>query len=54
MIKDTIRRLFSQEEGIETVEWAIVAVFFVVAGSLFWGQVGAAIGTGLQNVIGIF
>ncbi len=54
MIKDTIKRLYTEEEGMEMVEWAIVAVFFAVASSLVWGEVATAVGDGLQDVIGVF
>jgi len=54
MLRNAIRRVHSEGDGVELVEWAIVAVFFAVAGSLFWGDVAGAVAGVLQNVVGIF
>ena len=51
MFKDMIKRLYSEEEGMEMVEWAIVAVFFAVAGSFIWGDVATALEESLEGVI---
>jgi Flp pilus assembly pilin Flp len=50
MIKDAIKRLYSEEDGMEMVEWAIVAIFFAIVGTAAWGQVSDAITGALEGV----
>jgi Flp pilus assembly pilin Flp len=50
MIKDAIKRLYSEEEGMEMVEWAIVAIFFAIVGTAAWGQVSTSIENALTGV----
>ncbi|NNL67577.1 MAG: hypothetical protein HKP30_15110 [Myxococcales bacterium] len=38
------------ENGMEMIEWTIVATVFAVAAAAFWGQLGGAINTALQTV----
>ena len=38
------------ENGMEMIEWTIVATVFAVAAAAFWNQLGGAINTALQSV----
>ena len=49
MIKETVKRFIVEEEGMEMIEWAIVAIFFAVAGAGIWGQVATGVSGALQN-----
>jgi Flp pilus assembly pilin Flp len=51
MIRRTVKRFIVEEEGMEMIEWAIVAVFFAVAGALIWGDVAQAVEDALGGVI---
>ena len=46
---NTMKRLVTDDDGMEMVEWAIVGVVFAVAAAAFWGDlatnVDAALGT---------
>jgi Flp pilus assembly pilin Flp len=50
MIRNTLTRLVREEDGMEMVEWAIVAVVFAVAAAAFWSTLSTAINTALQSV----
>ena len=50
MIKDVLKRLVLEEDGMEMVEWAIVGVVFAVAAAAFWGRLSGEIDTALGKV----
>ncbi len=45
-----LQRLFKEEDGMEMVEWAIVATVFAVASAVLWTTLSGAIGTALGTV----
>ncbi len=45
-----IKRFFAEESGMEMVEWAIVGVFFAVAGATLWQTLSGKIGTALTTI----
>ena len=49
MIRNFVNRFVQEEDGMEMLEWAFVAIFFAVAGSAIWGQVAGALNGALQN-----
>ncbi len=49
MLKNIANRFLAEEDGMEMIEWAIVAIFFAVAGATIWGEVSDALRDGLQN-----
>lgn len=51
MIRRTVKRFIVEEEGMEMIEWAIVAVFFAVAGALIWKDVALAVEGALTEVM---
>jgi len=50
MIRSTLTRLVREDDGMEMVEWAIVAVIFAVAAAAFWTDLGTAVDTALGKV----
>ena len=50
MIRNTLKRLVREEDGMEMVEWAIVAVVFAVAAAVFWTDLGTAVDGALGKV----
>ncbi len=50
MIMKTLKRFLSEEDGIEMLEWAIVALLFAVAGAATWGLLGGTISTQLGGI----
>ncbi len=42
-----LQRLVKEEDGMEMVEWAIVATVFAVASAALWGVLSGAIGAAL-------
>jgi Flp pilus assembly pilin Flp len=50
MIRNTLTRLVREEDGMEMVEWAIVAVVFAVFAAVFWTQMGTAVDGALNKV----
>ncbi len=50
MIMKTLKRFLSEEDGIEMLEWAIVALLFAVAGAATWGLLGTQISTSLGGI----
>jgi len=50
MIRTTLKRLVREEDGMEMVEWAIVAVIFAVAAAAFWTDLGTAVDNALGKV----
>ena len=50
MIKDILKRLVLEEDGMEMVEWAIVGVVFAVAAAAFWGRLAGEVDTALGKV----
>jgi Flp pilus assembly pilin Flp len=53
-MRDLIKRFVVEEDGMEMVEWALVASMFALAGIIFWqrlaGDLGAALGSIGQRV----
>ena len=43
-----LRRLFREEDGMEMVEWAIVATVFAVAAAALWGLLEDDISSALE------
>jgi Flp pilus assembly pilin Flp len=50
MLWHTIKRLVSEQDGMEMVEWAIVGVVFAVAAAAFWGDLATNIDTALGEI----
>ena len=50
MIMNTLKRFLSEEDGIEMLEWAIVALLFAVAGAATWGILGTTISGQLGGI----
>lgn len=49
-MKNLIVRFLREEDGMEMVEWALVAGLFALAAIAGWGTVADAIGTRLDEV----
>ena len=47
---NTMKRFLHEEEGLEMLEWAIVALLFAVAGAATWGLLGTTISTQLGGI----
>ena len=43
----TLKRFVREEDGMEMVEWAIVATVFAIASAALWGTLSGAIGSAL-------
>jgi pilus assembly protein Flp/PilA len=46
-----IKKLAKEEEGMETVEYAVVAALVIVAGIVIWSTLGSAIKTKVNALI---
>ena len=46
-----LMKFLREENGMEMVEWSLVAVLFAVVAGLAFTQVGAAVTTALQTVV---
>lgn len=49
-MRNRIGRFLRDEDGMEMVEWTVVAIIFAVAAAAFWGQLGGAINAALGQV----
>ena len=49
-MSNLIVRFFREEDGMEFVEWALVATLFALAGIGAWTSLGSAITTALGTV----
>lgn len=47
---NAIKRLVREDEGMEMVEWSIVAVVFALASALLWSTLSGDIETALGNI----
>ena len=47
---NTMKRLATEEEGMEMVEWAIVGVVFAVAAAAFWGSLATSVDLALTDI----
>ena len=47
---NAVVRFLREEEGLEMLEWAIVALLFAVAGAATWGLLGGTISTSLGGI----
>ena len=47
---NAIKCFIRDEDGMEMVEWTIVATVFAVTAAAFWGDLGTAIDTALNSV----
>lgn len=45
-----IKRLITEEDGMEMIEWAIVGVVFAVAAAAFWGTLAGSVETALTSI----
>ncbi len=43
-----LKKFLRDENGMEMIEWTIVATVFAVAAAAFWNQLGGAINEALQ------
>jgi Flp pilus assembly pilin Flp len=50
MLWNTIRRFAREDEGIEMLEWAIVAALFATAGAVMWGTLGTTVSGELTSI----
>jgi Flp pilus assembly pilin Flp len=44
-----LKRLWREDDGMEMLEWAVVAAVFVAAAALGWQQLAGSLETGLEN-----
>jgi Flp pilus assembly pilin Flp len=49
-MREFIKRLVIEEEGMEMVEWALVAAVFALAGIAAWGTLASTLSTALNNI----
>ncbi len=47
---NAVKLFLREEEGIEMLEWAVVALLFAVAGAATWGLLGTQISTSLGGI----
>ena len=47
---DMMKRLVREDDGMEMVEWSIVAVVFALASALLWGTLSDNISTALSEI----
>jgi Flp pilus assembly pilin Flp len=50
-IREKIAAFWRDESGTETVEWAIVAAFLIVAAATAWGGLGGAVSNAINAII---
>jgi len=50
MLWHTVKRLVTEQDGMEMVEWAIVGVVFAVAAAAFWGDLATNIDSALGEI----
>jgi Flp pilus assembly pilin Flp len=50
MLWNTVKRLVTEQDGMEMVEWAIVGVVFAVAAAAFWGDLATNIDAALGEI----
>ena len=50
MLWHSVKRLVSEQDGMEMVEWAIVGVVFAVAAAAFWGDLATNIDAALGEI----
>ena len=50
MFRHIMTRFLSEDDGLEMLEWAIVALLFGVAGAAIWATLGGAISTSLTGI----
>jgi Flp pilus assembly pilin Flp len=49
-MRDLIKRFVVEEDGMEMVEWALVAVVFALAGIGAWSTLADSLDNALQNI----
>jgi Flp pilus assembly pilin Flp len=49
-MREFIKRLVIEEEGMEMVEWALVAAVFALAGIAAWGTLASTLSTALNTI----
>ena len=49
-MSNLIVRFFREEDGMEFVEWALVATLFALAAIVAWEDLGVAIDNALQGI----
>ena len=47
---DKLRRFLKEEEGMETVEYAVVAALVILVGIAIWGALGTKIGEKISQL----
>jgi Flp pilus assembly pilin Flp len=50
MLRDIMTRFIREDDGLEMLEWAIVALLFGVAGAAIWATLGGAITSSLTGI----
>lgn len=50
MITDTFKRFLNEDDGMEMVEWSIVAVVFALGAATIWSTLGVSIGLALTSI----
>ena len=45
-----IKNFLKEEEGTETVEWAILAALLLAGGGVVWGQIGTAVSNTMGGI----
>ncbi len=49
-MSNLIKRFLHEEDGMEFVEWSLVATMFALAGIVAWQNLGTAITNALNNI----
>jgi len=44
------KRLVTEDDGMEMIEWAIVGVVFAIAGAVAWGLLADSVGVALTAI----
>lgn len=52
-MRDLIKRFVLEEDGMEMVEWALVAVVFALAGIGAWSTLADSLETALDEIGGV-
>ncbi len=47
---NTLKRFLREEEGLEMLEWAIVAALFATAGAVMWLTLGSTVTAELTTI----
>jgi Flp pilus assembly pilin Flp len=46
------KRLVTEDDGMEMIEWAIVGVVFAIAGAVAWGGLATSVNAAITGIAG--